>query len=536
VQTVDAVRRGREAHAARRWAAAIDALSAADGERPLGPDDLELLASALFLVGREENYFAILERAHDAHLEAGATVRAASCALWIGTQLFMRGEVGRGEGWLGRAQRLLDDDGRDCVERGYLLMPEFHRMLARGDLEAAVATAETAIEVGRRFEDADLQALAAHALGRGLIEADRVGEGLTLLDEAMLAVRAGALSPIPTGIVYCGAIDGCHLAFDPRRAAEWTAALHAWCELQPDLLAFTGDCHVHRCEIMELHGAWSDALEELDRAAQRAERAGNPRVAADAAYRRGEILRLRGEPAAAQVAYREASRGGREPQPGLALLRLATGDTVAAMAAVRRALEERAGPGERATLLPAYIEIALGAGEVEAAREACCELEAIANETKSELLAASAAHMRGAVELADADARAALPYLRRAVARWHELGAPYETARVRLLLSEACVALGDDDSAGLERDAAQEALAALGATRREARQGDLHGLTDRELEVLRLVATGQTNRAIADELVLSERTIDRHVSNILAKLRVSSRAAATAFAYEHGLL
>jgi DNA-binding NarL/FixJ family response regulator len=259
---------------------------------------------------------------------------------------------------------------------------------------------------------------------------------------------------------------------------------------------------------------------------------GNYRVPALAAYHRGEILRLRGDLVGADEGFREAARGGHEPQPGMALLRLAQGDADAALAAIRRVLEETTDPVRRASLLPAGVQIALAAGDLDAARATCTELEEIAAQRPSDLLAATAAHTRGAVELAAGDPRAALPALRRGLAGWHELQAPYEAALTRLLVADACQALGDADSAELERDGAHQALQALGA--RTAR--DAGGLTARELQVLRLVAAGSTNKTIAAELVLSERTIDRHVSNILAKLRVSSRAAATAYAYEHRLL
>jgi DNA-binding CsgD family transcriptional regulator/predicted negative regulator of RcsB-dependent stress response len=487
------------------------------------------------MVGLEEDHLAALERAHQGYVAAGTPLKAASCAFWIGMRLFMGGEIGRGGGWLARAHRLVEQDGGDCPERGYLMMPELYRLQASGDMDGALARAAAAAEVGRRFGDADLVALATHAHGLFLIDLGHVAEGLAMLDEAMLTVTSGELSPMPTGIVYCGAIGGCRVAFEPRRAQEWTNALHDWCERQPDMLAFTGDCFVHRGELMELHGAWADALSELDRAAARATRAGNTRVVAQAAYRRGEILRHQGELEAAERAYREAARGGCEPQPGLALLRLAQGDAAAACATIRRVLDETSDPPRRAELLASCVEIMLGAADLEAARGACIDLETIANQRTSDQLAAIVAHTRGAVELADGDARAALPHLRRALTAWSDLAAPYEEARVRLLVADACRALGDEDSAALDTEAAREALAALGAA--EARPvNDAHGLTRRELEVLRLVAEGRTNKAIADVLVLSERTVDRHVSNILAKLRVSSRAAATAYAYEHALL
>jgi DNA-binding CsgD family transcriptional regulator len=534
MEAVDELTRGREAHSAREWALAAEALAGAEASAPLEPADLELLATALFMVNRVEDHLATLERAHRAYVEADQPRRAAACAFWIGMRLFMSGEVGRGGGWLGRAQQCVEQCG-DCVERGYLLLPEMYRLRAAGDMDGAQRTAAMAADVGRAFGDDDLVALATHAHGLFLIEAGRQHDGLGVLDEALLRVASGAVSPIPTGIVYCGAIDGCRTAFEPRRAQEWTAALHAWCESQPQMLAFTGDCHVHRGELLELHGEWADALVELDRAAQRAVAAGNSRVVAQAAYRRGEIMRLRGELGAAERAYREAARGGWEPQPGLALLRVAQGDAPAALATIRRLLDEAVEPGARGLLLPAAVQIMLAASDVDAAGEAAEELEALAKARASELLAAHAAHARGAVALAGGDPRAALPDLRRAMAAWQDLDAQYFAARTQLLVAEACDALGDGDSSRLDRAAAHDALAALGAPV-PARARDRQGLTDRELQVLRLVAQGQTNRAIATALVLSERTIDRHVSNILAKLRVSSRAAATAYAYEHDLL
>jgi DNA-binding NarL/FixJ family response regulator len=536
VEVTDQLQRGRDAFATRSWAEVAEALGAADVADPLNAPDLEKLATALFMVGRQEEHYAVLERAHQRHMEAGALLPAASCAFWIGMRLFMGGEVSRGGGWLARANRLVDEDGSDCVERGYLMLPQMFRAEAAGDLDVAITTAARAAEVGRRFCDPDLFALATHAQGNFLIDLGRVHEGLDLLDEAMLGVASGEVSVMPSGIIYCGAITGCRRAFDPRRASEWTDGLHSWCETQPDMLAFTGDCHLHRAQLMDLHGAWAGALAELDSAARRAEQAGNTRVVANVAYQRGEIQRRLGDLVATEESFREAARGGREPQPGLALLRMAQGDSGTAAAAIRRLREETTDPAELAGLLPAAVEIMLAAGDLEAAREACAELDSIAGDRPSDLLGALAAHMRGAVLLAADEPREALPHLRRALADWHELDAPFEVARTRLLVADACRTLGDEDSAQLELSAAREAFETLGASlpRDEAR--DVHGLTERELQVLRLVAAGRTNKAIADELVLSERTVDRHVSNILAKLRVASRSAATAYAYEHRLL
>lgn len=536
MEVTDQLQLGREAFTARRWAAVVDTLGAADAQQPLNPEDLRLLATALFMVGRQEEQLAVLERAHQLHLDEGSLRGAAACAFWLGMELFMGGEVSRGGGWLARANRLIEQDGSDCVERGYLLIPVAYRAQAAGDLETAVMTAAEAAQVARRFGDADLFALATHTEGLFLVALGRFPEGLERLDEAMLSVNSGEVSPHPSGIVYCGSIDACRQAFDARRAREWTDALYSWCEAQPDMLAFTGDCHLHRGELMELHGDWDDALAELERAAGRAQRAGNVRVTAGAAYHRGEIHRLRGEYALAEEAYQQAARGGREPQPGLALLRMTQGDHRAAAATMRRLRDEATDPAERARLLPAYIEVMLAAGDVESARGGSDELATIAAERPSDLLTAASEHSQGAVVLAADDARASVPHLRRALAAWYELDAPYEAARVRLLIADVCRALGDEDSARVELQAARETFDALGVLPQTKAARDVHGLTGRELEVLRLVAGGRTNKAIADELVLSERTVDRHVSNILGKLRVASRAAATAYAYEHRLL
>jgi DNA-binding CsgD family transcriptional regulator len=546
VDAIDELGRGREFYARRAWVDAYKSLSHADQATPLGAEDLNLLATSAYMLGRDDDYLSGLERAHRAYLDGGEAVRAVRCAFWVGVNLALRGEMARATGWFGRAQRLLEREERDCVERGYLLVPVLLRHVATGDWEAAAGTAAEAAEIGERFGDADLLALAVHEQGHALVRQGRVEEGLGLLDEAMVAATAGELSPIVTGLVYCSVIAYCQELYELRRAQEWTDALTRWCEQQPDMVAHTGRCLMHRAEIMELQGAWRDALEEARRAVERlAQGALNQVAAGHALYRQGEIHRLRGKLAAAEEAYREASRCGCEPQPGLALLRLAEGNDDAAAAAIRRVVGETTEQLKRAGLLPAYVEIMLALGDVEEAHSACRELEEISARYGSTVLGAMSAQARGAVALAQGDARAALVALRRAWQVWQELEAPHEVARVRVLLGLACRALGDDDTATLELEAARGVFAQLGAAPdlvrvdsliRRAPPIDAHRLTPRELQVLRLVAAGKTNRAIAADLVLSERTVDRHVSNIFTKLGMSSRAAATAYAYEHRLV
>jgi ATP/maltotriose-dependent transcriptional regulator MalT len=537
--------RGRVAFAAEAWLNAYESFSAADRSVRLGAHDLGLLATSAYMLGREDEYLALLERAYAARLDAGEPLRAVRSALWIGTHFAQRGEMARASGWLGRARRLLERHGPDEVERGYLLLPSVFEHEARGQLEAAAGVAGEAVAIAERFGDRDLFALAAHMQGHVLIEQGRLKNGLALLDEAMVPAAGGELSPIVTGIVYCGVILACQNAHEVQRAREWTGVLSTWCERQPDLVAFTGRCRIHRAEIMQLGGAWSDALAEARRAHERCLLGQNEAAAGEASYRQAEIHRLRGEHTQAEWAYREASRRGREPQPGLALLRLAQGEVETALAQIRRALAETDRPDRRVVLLPACVEILLALGQVDDARAASLALERLIDPDECPALGATLAHARGAVELAGGKPGAALPALRRAARIWHELAAPYEVARARELAGLACRALGDDESAALEFDAArityEQLLAApdlvrLDAVRTGSPARDAYGLTERELEVLRRVAAGRTNKAIAAELVLSVRTVDRHVSNIFTKLGVSSRAAATARAHQLRLI
>jgi DNA-binding CsgD family transcriptional regulator len=546
VTATAAVERGRESYAKRVWVEAHESLSEADRATPLGADDLELLARSAYMLGRDEDYVAALERAHRAQLDAGHDLPAANSAFWIGLNLFLRGETAPATGWFARAQRLVDRQDGDCAERGYLLTAVCVQQLAARDYEAAYATAGEAAAIGERCGDRDLVAFARMDQGSAMLSLGHTDEGRRLVDETMVSVTAGELSPIAAGLVYCNTISLCQDAHELRRAREWTVALTRWCEQQPDMVAHTGICHVHRAELMTLGGAWEEALGELRRLGERlAGGVVNQRAMGQAAYQQGEVLRLRGEFDAADTAYREASRLGREPQPGLALLRLVQGNVGTAAASIRRAVGEATQPLRRAALLPAYVEIALAAEDVEAARVAWRELEEIACRQGSDPLVASAAQAEGAVRLAEGDADAALTATRRAWNLWEELKAPYEAARARVLVGLACRELGDEDTAALELEGARQAfidlgaapdLASLGSLTGQPEPGNTGGLTARELEVLRLVAAGRSNRDIAAALTISEHTAARHLQNIFAKLHVSSRTAASAFAFEHHLV
>ncbi len=539
------IERGRRAFADQAWADAFAHLSAAAGDSPLEIDDLERQAAAAYLVGRADESVDLWARAHhdcDRHADVA---RAARCAFWLAFILLNRGELSQGGGWVDRAQRLLDDGEVDCVERGYLRYCSALRFVFEGDVVPAQAGFSEAVEIGRRFDNPQLTTLARIGEGRCLIYLGEIAKGVGLLDEAMVAVGASEVSPIAVGDAYCTVIDGCHELFDVRRTREWTTALSRWCEAQPQLVLYRGLCLVHRAEIMQLHGEWSDAMDELEGTLARlADPVGSPELGA-AFYLRGELRRLRGEFEESAQAYREANELGREPQPGLALLRLAQGRVEPAMAAIHRVLKEAGDPISRSKVLGPYIEIALAAGEVQAAREAADELSAIAGELESPLLQAVAEYATGTVLLAEEEPGDALVLLRRAWRRWRELEAPYEAARARIPIALACRALGDEDGAEMELDAARSVFEELAAAPDVGRVVELSqveapetagSLTVREAQVLSLIAAGKTNRAIATELVISEKTVASHVSHIFTKLDLTSRSAATAYAYENDLV
>lgn len=315
----NALERGRECYERRAWGDAYDALLCADPATALGADDLERLATAAYLTGRDVEFQRILERLHRVHVEAGARARAARCAFWLGLTLLFRGEVGQANGWTARGERLIQDE--ECVERGYLLVPIAAQQLHEGQAHAGHATASEAVAIGERFGEADLTAAARHLQGHALVQQGDVTAGLRKLDDTMLAVVADELSPIMTGLLYCSVIELCQQVYALGRAREWTSAFSGVCEQQPEMLAFSGTCLVHRAEILQFQGAWPDALVEACRACERAERADRKPPGA-ALYRQAEIHRLCGEFEKAESAYRSASELGCEPQPGLALLRL----------------------------------------------------------------------------------------------------------------------------------------------------------------------------------------------------------------------
>jgi DNA-binding CsgD family transcriptional regulator len=542
---VGALEVAQDAYANRAWGEAYDALARADADHPLDAEHLEHLAVTAHCIGKPDESTDAWARAYDAHLAAGDIANAALVAAWCSFALMTRGEFALGSGWLGRAQSLCEENALDCPASWFVQGQTAAGIMIGGDFATALPMFADTLAGARQHGDDNGILLSRLGQGQCLALLGRADEGLPYLDEVMVTLRTAHISPLIAGLAFCAGIETCRQVLDVRRAQEWTAALTRWCDVQPDLVPYRGACLVHRAEILTLHGAWSEAYDEAARARDWLAGAVRPFGLGAAYYQLAELLRLRGEYAEAEAAYKQSSQYGQETQPGLGLLRLAQGHVDSATAAIRRALDETTEMIARTPLLGVYVEVALTGNDVATARGAADELNAIAARIDVPLLRAKATHADGAVTLAEGDARSALGLLRSAWMVWQELEAPYDAAQARVLIGQACRALGDEDTAEMELDAARWVFQELGAAPDLARVQKLStrtpagapgGLSLREVQVLRLVAAGKSNRAIAEELFLSEKTVERHLSNIFTKIDVSSRSAATAYAFNHNLV
>jgi len=529
-----------------KWSETYKQLLKADQERALEPKDLETLSVAAYLTGRDAESLQILERAHQGHLHQKKTKQAARCAFWMGFMLMNAGEWARSGGWMARGERLLNDEQvSDCAERGLFILPAALGALSGGDAAMAKKLFEQILTIGEQFDDVDLIALGRLGSGEAMIQQGEVAKGIKLLDETMILAETEGVFPVVRGIIYCAVIETCRRVWDLRRAQEWTSAFTRWYDAQPDIVPFRGQCLVRRAEIIQLHGEWLKALEETKDACDFLTRPPGGPAAGEAYYRKAELHRLLGDFEKAEDCYRDAAKWGRKPQPGLALLRLAQGQGDAAETSIRNTLQEIKDTKGRAELLPAVVSIMIAVKHTKEGLEAAKELFGIANEFDAPYLFAMSSHCEGAVHLAEGNAHSALEHLQMALKLWHTLGLPYESARTRELKGLAYAELNDKDSADVEFAAAKwvfEQLEAVPDLQRidrllnKKRVHDSHGLTFRELQVLRLVVSGKTNKSIADELFISERTVDRHVSNIFNKLGLSSRVAATIFVLKNKIL
>lgn len=532
---------GRAAAEAQDWERALDLLSGFD-PGVLSDEELESLADAAWWCGDIDASIAARQRAYARHGQAGAPLRAARAAWHLFDAYWMRGHGAVADGWLRSARRWLDGLPQ-CAEHGYVTLAESQLALEAGEVEAAVRLALRTQEVGRACGDRDLAVMGLVFEGKARMAADQLPDGLAMFDEAMTSVITSELSALFTGWVYCMVISACVDAADLGRAGEWADAAMRWCESLPAEAPFQGLCRIKQVEVLSLRGALAQAETQCRTACEQT-LASAPGLAGEAFQVAGEIARRRGDRTAAEEAFVRAHSLGAEPYHGLALLRLAEGKVAAAATLLERALDE---PGRdrlaRARLLAALAEVALAAGDAGMARSASGALDDLARASPTSALQAAAATASGIAVLLEGPRSDGAAGLRRAAGRWRRLGMPYEEARARLLAARALREDGDAEAARLEASAAQSAFERLGAeadAREAARlltpaQGLPGGLTGREAEVLGLVADGLTNRQISQALTISEHTVARHLNNIFAKLGVSSRAAATAFAYQNEL-
>jgi DNA-binding CsgD family transcriptional regulator len=539
------LRAARDAYRRGAWADATDLFLRADTEATLAIDDLEDLVWAAAICARDGDMLEALERVYAHHTAGDDHEASARAAFWSGLRYMMIGEVGLGTGWLQRAAKHAEETAAECVQRGYLLLPQVFMHRGKYAYDTAVEIADKAIAIGEKAGDADLIALAGSLKGGLLFRLGRIDEGYVPIDEAMLLASSNQLSPLVSGIVYCEIVASCCRVLEMARAREWTAILDDWCRHNPQAKSFAGLCRVHRAEVLQLEGNWSEAFAEAERASHGLQGTTEQTAMANAAYRRGEILRLRGEFAAADTEYRRAAEIAIDPQPGLALLRLAQDRCEEAAAMIRRALDTAGDTAQKTALLPAGIEIFIACADLGAAKSLCLELDEIASQFGTEILACVADQGRGLVALASGEFADAVAILTRARRYWSEFGAPYLVARLRVEIARAYAELGDLEGAGMELDAAERAFQELGAKPDLARLRAIRArngapavgnLTPREREVLALVADGGSNPEIAEELGVSRKTVNRHVENILDKLAVSSRTAAVAKALKSGMI
>jgi len=534
-----AVTAAGRALARQEWQAAFDAASTPLDDLRWEAERLDHLADACWWLGRIDECTTARERAHRAYEAVGERRRAGMCAVWLWEHHGFAARPAIAGAWLRRARRLLGDD-RHCEEHGALLLREAETAHGQGDLDGSLAQARDVVQLARALGSVDLEAQALQTVGRVLIDRGEVDLGMAELDEAMLFAVEGRLTPYATGKVYCSLVSACEEVGDHDRAAEWTEATMRWAHQHPFAI-FPGICRVHRAIVLKRRGELAEAEREAQRACQ--ELQGRHQGNTAAAYAEvGDICRRLGRLDHAEAAFTRSQDLAGGPCAALALLRLAQGRVAQALSIATGCVRDASKPLARASLLPILVHVAVAAKELQIARDAADELDRLADRFGTPALRASALTTRGRLQLGDGEAALALDTLRDAADRWRALDVPYELATCRTLLGEALRECGHDDEARDTFAAAASLFEEIGAhvdatgVPAERTAALPAGLTVREVEVLRLVASGLTNNDIAASLHLSAKTVSRHLSNIFTKLGVSSRAAATAFAFEHQLM
>lgn len=525
----------RTAFDAKSW---VDAREAYAEAEELGARDLEQWGLAAFLTGQFAEAAAARERAHYDYLAEGDPDGASRVAFWLALTAQFRGDPAHAAGWRELMRSVQGERFAGSVWRGFELLAEAMSALQRGRAQEALERSTEVRRIASDFDDLDLRVFAGNAHGQALLANGEVAAGLAELDATMVLATGSPVNPQAVGIVYCAIVANCKECLDIERSIEWTAVLDDWCSAQPGLVPFQGACIVHRSEVHQFRGQWGMAIDEVEDLI--AHPGPNRHTVGEAHYQRAELHRLRGEYDAAEAAYREALARGKDPQPGLALMRAAQGRPDSAILALKRAIEEPRPQQLSTRLWRALVDVALAAGDLDCASSAAARLEELVTSSDAVFPRAAAAMARGSVALAAGRPQEALASLRPALDGFHTAGSPYDVARSQAAIAKACELLGDRETARFGREAARAAFASLRAlpdldALDAATKPDRHGLTPREVEILGLLATGATNRGIAEALVLSEKTVARHVANVFAKLDVSNRAAATAWAHQHGL-
>jgi DNA-binding NarL/FixJ family response regulator len=531
------LRAAHEAYKRRDWAAAYRGYGDLYGTVSLTGEELYLFAHAAWWLGHIREMLRLCEESHATFLAEGRVERAAMVALETAFQWFLCGKPELGSGWLSRARRLLESLPQ-CLGHAWLVELEANERAAAGDIEGALAGARRLQDFAVQLDEPALTSFGLALEGRLMVRRGDVERGFGLLDEAMLAVLAGRIAPAEAGNLYCQMMSICHDVADFRRAQHWTEIVERWCDGLSGAPMFLGICRVHQSQLLRMRGEWTTAA-ELAAAAARDLAELNVEAAAEAQYEMAQCHRLRGSWDKARACYDAAAALGRSPHPGLALLELAQGRKEQAHEALSRCLAAEADPFRRARLLVAQVEVACRRGDDDTAAAAAAAMEDIAGTYSTDGFRAWAAQVRGMVLICSGQSREAVAPLRSALATSTALGSRFEAANLHSLLGRALATIGDESAAQAQLEAARSAYAELGVapvvpwladTPAESAPG---GLTTREAEVLGAIADGLTNRQVAAHLVISEKTVARHLANVYTKLGVANRTAAAAWAHQH---